>query len=273
MRSIAKTGLALACLLLSANALACDTFLPSTQVGVSAPGKYCLRANRSLPIEINGPNVELDCRSFTLTNPAAGGGTGINVRGGDKTIVRNCRVDGFAIGIQAEVIKSVQLLNNTVLRARESPVVVHGNPFGPPDPQAEASRIVGNRVIGYDFSQPAALNPALRVDGLPRVVIANNVVAGYSGNGGLQLAVSADAQLTGNQFLDFTAAARMMRLIESPRARVVHNTIMARQGGVSEGINGAVGATCVENVFINVAHGGFADCAVARYNIEQPSQP
>lgn len=275
MRLNSKTGLGLAGLLLSANALACDTFLPANQIGLSAPGKYCLSANRSLPIEINGPNIELDCRSFTLTNPSGGGpggsGVGITVRGGDKVVVRNCRVDGFANGIQADVFSGAQLLNNTVLRAQDTPIIVHGNPFGPPDPQAEPVRIVGNRVIGYGSAQ-ANWGPALRVHGLPRAVIANNVVAGYRGQGGLELGESADAQLTGNQFLDFESGHRMIRFMNSPRARVVHNTIMSRQP-IGEGLSGAVDATCVENVFINVQPSGFAGCAVARHNVEQPQPP
>jgi len=276
MRSIHKAGLALVCAVLSANALACDTFLPANQIGISAPGKYCLSANRSLPIEINGSGIELDCRSRTLTNPIIGGGSavGIAVRGGDKVVVRNCRVDGFQTGIQADVAGGAQLLNNTVLRAQDTPIVVHGNPFGPPDPQAEPVRIVGNRVIGYnrDSGQPASWGPALRVHGLPRAVIANNVVAGYRGPGGLELGESADAQLTGNQFLDFDGGHGLIRLMNSPRARVVHNTIMARQP-IGEGLSGAVDATCVENVFINVQPSGFAACSVARYNVEQPQPP
>lgn len=277
MRLTSKTGLALAGLLLSANALACDTILPATQVGISAPGKYCLSGNRSLPIEINGPDIELDCRTRTLTNPSTGGGpgggVGIMVRGGGKVVVRNCRVDGFANGIQADVASGAQLLNNTVLRAQDTPIIVHGNPFqGPPGPPAEPVRIVGNRVIGYDSGQPANWGPALRVHGLPGAVIANNVVAGYRGRGGLELGESPDAQLTGNQFLDFETGHRMIQFMNSPRARVVHNTIMSRQP-IGEGLVGAVDATCVENVFINVLPSGFASCSVARYNVEQLPQP
>ncbi|UZW63173.1 hypothetical protein [Lysobacter enzymogenes] len=275
MRSTSKTGLALAGLLLSANALACDTILPANQIGISAPGKYCLSGNRSLPIEINGTEIELDCRTRTLVNPSTGGGpgggVGIMVRGGGKVVVRNCRVDGFANGIQADVGSGAQLLNNTVLRAQDTPIIIHGNPFGPPDPQAEPARIVGNRVIGYGGDQ-ANWGPALRVHGLPRAVIANNVVAGYRGHGGLELGESPDAQLTGNQFLDFEAGHRMIQFINSPRARVVHNTIMSRQP-IGEGLTGAVDATCVENVFINVQPSGFAGCSVARYNVEQPQPP
>ncbi|SDX62399.1 right-handed parallel beta-helix repeat-containing protein [Lysobacter enzymogenes] len=274
MRHLANTGLALAGLLLSANALACDTILPPTQVGVHLPGKYCLSANRSLPIEIDGADIELDCRSRTLASAQPGNSeTGIRVRGGNKVVVRNCRIEGFAVGIFLEARSGAQLLNNTVLRAQFTPIVARGEYFqgGPIDPQIEPVRIVGNRVIGY--GQGGTTNPgaALIVQGLPRATISNNVVAGFSGPTGLELVESPDAQLTGNQFLDFSRGDRLLRLQNSPRARIVHNTIMSRQPTVFEGLSGATDATCVENVFINTVRSGFADCAVARYNVEQQS--
>ncbi|MEH6414053.1 right-handed parallel beta-helix repeat-containing protein [Pseudomonas sp. CGJS7] len=276
MRLIPMAGLALTGLLLSANALACDTILDPQRVTIFGPGKFCLSANRSVPIDISGSDVELDCRGRTLTNRPANGGPagavfGIRVSPGTKVTVRNCRVDGFPIGIDMNTQAGGQLLNNTVLRAQDTPIVVRGDNH---DPSAEPNRVVGNRVIGFpsDGMQPSPPGPALRLLGLPRAVISNNVVAGYNGNVGLELWDSADAQLIGNQFLDFDSS-HMIRLNQSPRVRVVHNTIMSRQGGVIHGLSGAVDATCVENVFVNTVRSGFSDCAVTRYNIERPQPP
>ncbi|MBT2745024.1 MULTISPECIES: hypothetical protein [unclassified Lysobacter] len=55
--------------------------------------------------------------------------------------------------------------------------------------------------------------------------------------------------------------------------RVVHNTIMSREPTVAQGISGAADATCIENVFINTQRSGFSECAVTRYNVEQPAPP
>ncbi|MGO4260907.1 hypothetical protein [Lysobacter sp. TAB13] len=280
MRLIPIAGLALTGLMLSANALACDTILEPTRVAINGPGKYCLSANRSLPIEIFGSDVELDCRSRTLTNPAVNGGPGggapygIRVNPGTKVTVRNCRVDGFPIGIDMAAQSGGQLLNNTVLRAQDTPIMFHGQGNNG-DPLAEPNRIVGNRIVGYvnNGSQPPNWGPAMRLIGLSRGVISSNVIAGYSGQTGLELMESPDAQLISNQFLDFHAVNRMIRLEQSPRVRVVHNTIMSREPNVAQGISGATDATCIENVFINTQRSGFSECAVTRYNVEQPAPP
>lgn len=149
MRLIPIAGLALAGLMLSTSAFACDTIVPSQQISIHGPGKYCLSANRSLPIEISGPDIELDCRTRSIINPSPNGGgpTGIRINSGDKVIVRNCRVDGFPIGIDMNVQSNAQLLNNTVVRAQDVAIMVHG--INNNDPFAEPTRIVGNRVIGY----------------------------------------------------------------------------------------------------------------------------
>lgn len=276
MRLIPIAGLALTGLMLSTSAFACDTIVSPQQVSIYGPGKYCLSANRSLPIEISGPDIELDCRTRTITNPSPNGGgpTGIRINSGDKVIVRNCRVDGFPIGIDMNVQSNAQLLNNTVLHARDVAIMVHGN-NGNNDPLSEPTRIVGNRVIGYpNGNDPSpSWGPALRAIGLGRAVISNNVVVGHNGPVGLELFESPDAQLISNQFLDSSAVDRMIRLEQSPRVRVVHNTIMSRQPNVAFGLSGASGATCVENVFINTIHSGFSECAVTRYNVEQPLPP
>ncbi|WP_046656698.1 NosD domain-containing protein [Lysobacter capsici] len=275
MRLIPIAGLALAGLMLSTSAFACDTIVPSQQISIHGPGKYCLSANRSLPIEISGPDIELDCRTRSIINPSPNGGgpTGIRINSGDKVIVRNCRVDGFPIGIDMNVQSNAQLLNNTVVRAQDVAIMVHG--INNNDPFAEPTRIVGNRVIGYPNPNDPSSSwaPALRVIGLGRAVISNNVVAGHRGPVGLELVDSPDVQITNNQFLDPAAVDRMIRLEQSPRARVVHNTIMSRQQNVMFGLSGASGATCVENVFINTIHSGFSECAVTRYNVEQPLPP
>ncbi|QWP75202.1 hypothetical protein J5226_16410 [Lysobacter sp. K5869] len=272
MRSIHKAGLVLACALLSANALACDTVVPPQQGSLFGPGKYCLNANRSASLELMGSDIELDCRGRTLTRPQnSGAAVGIRVNPGDRIVVRNCRIDGFPVGIDMSANAGSQLLNNTVLRAADAPIVVRG---GPPsgDPQAEPMRIVGNRVVGYESGQPIGPGVALRVMGLPRAVIANNVVAGYTGSGGLELSESPDAQVTGNQFIDFSAAQQMIHLMHTPRVRVVHNTIVSAQPAMY-GLVGADDATCVENAFVNVRSSGFERCPVARYNIDRAPAP
>lgn len=273
MRSIPFTGLALAGLLLSPSAFACDSFVGAQQISVHGPGKHCLSANRSLPIEISGSDIELDCRTRSITNPTpdSGPAVGIRVNPGSKVVVRNCRVEGFLIGIDMAVQSESQLLNNTVLGARDHPIMVHGGN----DPHGEPSRIVGNRVIGYPNgnSPSPSWGPAVRVSGLGRAVISNNVVAGFSGPTGLELFDSPDAQLLSNQFLDFHQAGQMIRLQHSPRARIVHNTIMSREPSVAQGLSGASGATCVENVFINTIQPGFSECAVTRHNVVQPLPP
>lgn len=274
MRLIPIAGLALAGLMLSTSAFACDTIVSPQQVSIHGPGKYCLSANRSLPIEINGSDIELDCRSRTITNPNFNNGpVGIRVNPGQKIVVRNCRVDGFPIGIDMNAQSNAQLLNNTVLRARDVAIMVHGDNNN--DPLAEPTRIVGNRVIGYPNGNDPSVSwgPALRAIGLSRAVISGNVVVGHNGPVGVELFESPDAQLISNQFLDSNAVERMIRLEQSPRVRVVHNTIMSRQPNVVFGLSGASGATCVENVFINTIHSGFSECAVTRYNVEQPLPP
>lgn len=275
MRLIPMAGLALGGLVLSFNALACDTVVPAEQVSIQGPGKYCLSANRTMPIDIQGSDIELDCRTRSVINPVPGGasGPGIRVGGGERVTVRNCRVDGYAVGIDMHVFAEGQLLNNTVVRAVDAPITVHGSGFS--DPLRPATRIVGNRVIGYsDPNQPQPNGqPALRISNLGRAVISTNVVAGHRGRG-LWLMDSPDAQLSSNQFLDLDLADRAIQLDYSPRARIVHNTVMQRQPSLQQALAGATEATCVENVVINIGgRSGFHECAVTRHNVEQPLPP
>ncbi|MEI2455428.1 right-handed parallel beta-helix repeat-containing protein [Lysobacter firmicutimachus] len=272
MRIIAITGLALSGLMFSASAFACENVLDPQQVQVYHPGKYCLSANRILPIEIQGSNIELDCRSRSVIAPPGAGAGPAGIRAhGENVIVRNCRVDGFDHGIELDARGASQLVNNTVVRAKQAPLLVHGNR----DPYAEPIRITGNRVFGYFDVEPAwSQQPAIQVIGLNRAILSNNVVAGFrGGRSGLMLVDAPDTQLIGNQFLDFEGSDRMIRLEQSPRARVVHNTIMQRDPSVLQGIAGAVDATCVENVFINTQRSGFSECAVTRHNVERPLPP
>lgn len=272
MRLIAVTGLALSGLMLSGSALACETVLDPQQVQVFHPGKYCLSANRSLPIEIQGSDIELDCRSRSLIAPPGGGASPAGIRAhGDNLIVRNCRVDGFERGIELDARGASQLVNNTVLRARQAPLLVHGRH----DPLATPIRVTGNRIFGYYDTEPSwGSHAAVQVIGLNRAILSNNVVAGFrDGRRGLWLADAPDTQLIGNQFLDFAGVDRMIQFDRSPRARVVHNTIMQSEPGLPHGMTGAVDATCVENVFVNTQRSGFSECAVTRHNVERPLPP
>lgn len=269
MRTILFSGLALSAAMFSANALACDTVVSAANPYISAPGKYCLARNLDVPIVIAGGDIELDCKGRTLANPGPSGNgpAAITVDSWSEVTVRNCRIEGYSLGIHLRTRSGDQLLNNTVVRPFDAGIVIVGDT--PPD--GEAARVVGNRVIDYGNPNVSPWREAIRITMAPRTVVTNNVVAGYNG-GGLLLESSADVQVTGNQFLDFPDnTPQIIELRQSPRARLVHNSIMQRTRSGVQGLIGGSSATCIENVAINTARSGFSECAVTRYNVEEPS--
>lgn len=268
MRSILFSSLALSAAMFGTNALACDTVVSAANPHISAPGKYCLARNLDVPIVITGQDIEFDCKGRTLANLDPNGGpAAITVDSWSKVTVRNCRIEGYSLGIHLRTRSGDQLLNNTVVRPYDAGIVIVGD--SPPD--GEGARVVGNRVIDYGNPNVSPWREAIRITMAPRTVVTNNVVAGYNG-GGLLVESSADLQATGNQFLDFPDNTdRIIELRQSPRARLVHNSIMLRTRSGVQGLIGGSSATCIENVAINTARSGFSECAVTRYNVEEPS--
>ncbi|MGH8082278.1 MAG: right-handed parallel beta-helix repeat-containing protein, partial [Lysobacter sp.] len=266
---LALTGLLSCC-----SAFACDAILPSQQISIVAPGKYCLSANRTLPVEIDSADVELDCRGHSIVATApAGASIGVYARSADKVTVRNCRVENFDRGIRLSVKTSGQVLNNTLVHITQDSVRIENSPYGDPTQQTEPTRVVGNRVIGYFSGGMLDYRVAISVAELPDMLVSNNVVVGYAGFAGLRVYEAPDVQVIGNQFLDFTRSAELIGIYNSPRARIIHNTIMSAPGTVGTGLffnRIDTGATCVENVFINVQTTGFDKCAVTRYNVAPP---
>lgn len=269
MRSILLTSLALSAAMSSAGALACDTVVTSANPQITAPGKYCLAGNLGVPIVITGEDIEFDCKGRTLANPDPNlnGAAAISVDSWSRVTVRNCRIEGYSLGIHLRTRSGDQLLNNTVVRPYDAGIVI----FGDSPPDGVGARVVGNRVIDYGNPNISPWREAIQITMAPRTLVTNNVIAGYTG-GGLLVDRSADVQATGNQFLDFPDnTQRIIELRQSPRARLVHNSIMLRTRSSVRGLMGGSGATCIENVAINTAPSGFSECAVTRYNVEEPS--
>ncbi len=265
MRIFMRTGLALACLIGAGSALACDTVLDPQQRFIDQPGKYCLNADRNQPIAILADDVELDCRGRTLSwTPNDGNdGVGVHLRRGDKAVVRNCRLQGWSYGILVSERGNAQVLNNTVVDGGVG-IAVHGSER----PEDENARLIGNRIFYYGQGQGA--DSAIAVQHAAKPVLTNNLVAGFRGWSAILLDRAPDAQLTGNQLLDLNeGGSAAVRMEQSPRARLVHNTAMLRRGIDGRGLVGAVDATCIENVFINTVAPGFQQCSVRRYNLEQ----
>ncbi|KRA20630.1 hypothetical protein ASD69_04760 [Lysobacter sp. Root604] len=268
MRVVPTLGLALSGLLCSTSVLACDTVLAADVYVIDAPGKYCLNANRDHPLTIDASDVELDCKTRTISRgDQQNGHIGIEVRRHDNVTVRNCRVDGYPVGIEMLIERNGQLINNTVSNAGQ-PIFVSGSR----DPQG--SRLTGNRVVGYERQghEVPAWTPAIEVWDLPKSQLINNVVVGYRGNRGILMMRSPESQLTGNQMLDFLAEADgVISMQESPRTRLVHNTIALQtvrgRSAVSSDTNDH---TCVENIVVNAMGGGFEICGVSRFNVVQP---
>lgn len=276
MRLIPIAGLALTGLMLSSNALACDHMIAATQnEELAQPGKYCLSANRNLPVRIHGADIELDCRGKSIVDTSGGDqGPGIAANSTGQVTVRNCRIEAFAEGIVFNASSGDQLINNTIVRPRYGAINVTGQPYAPPE--VIGPKLSSNRVIdyGHDVGQIGARFAAIRITGASRAVLANNVVVAYALAPGVRIDAASDVQLNGNQFLDFPDDTfHVIELHEAPRARLAHNTIMLRRIGDAWGVFGAAGATCVENVFINTRYPGFSDCAVTRYNVDQPGPP
>ena len=108
----------LACALLFAAAFAPGRAAAAECIELGAPpiqmtagGRYCLGANVSInstsgnPIRIDGNNIELDCRGFSIVNAntdPAGTTNAIYVSGRRNIRIRNCHISGgFAAGIYA----------------------------------------------------------------------------------------------------------------------------------------------------------------------------
>ncbi|MEG3788715.1 right-handed parallel beta-helix repeat-containing protein [Lysobacter sp. CCNWLW3] len=271
MRFIPFAGLTLSGLICCTSALACDTVLTPDVITISESGSYCLNANRDRPILITASQVELDCKGRTVSRRPDSTSEYIGIRAdlGDGVTIRNCRVDGYRSGITMTVERSAQLINNTVLNSTEIAIGVAGSR----DPGPPGIRLTGNRVIGYKLGDDAysVWTPAFDVWDAPGVQLINNVVVGYRGARGVLLKRSPDAQLTGNQFLDFMVeASGVIALDESPRARLVHNTVAMDRVRAREAFYAnTADHTCVENIAINTQGWG-SGCAVSRHNIEQP---
>ncbi|MGO4260908.1 right-handed parallel beta-helix repeat-containing protein [Lysobacter sp. TAB13] len=259
-------GLALSGLFFSHSALAaCDTVLAPDARYIEAPGSYCLNADRARQIVISADNVELDCRGRTVSLPADQvENHGVHVRRGNNVIIRNCRLEHWPVALQVEEFSNVQILNNTIVE----PAGMAINVFGGDRPEGDGLRVIGNRTIYYDAVNSS--DDAIAIWHSPRPVLTNNVVVGFQGRASIRLERSPDAQLTGNQLLDLhEGGATSILLNESPRAQLVHNTIMLRHGVNARAVQGAIDATCIENVFINTVYSGLESCAVRRYNVER----
>lgn len=266
MRILPFAGLALSGLFFIPVAhAACDTVLAAQVREINAPGSYCLAANRDAPIEIRADDVELDCRGRSLIHPVQepSWSSGVHLIRGNNVTVRNCRFEGWTLSLVAEQFANVRILNNTFLP--EGPAITV---YGSDRPDGDGAQIIGNRVIFYGSRQGA--EHAIGVWHSPRAVLTNNLVAGFQGSTSVRLDHSPDAQLTGNQLLDLNeGAATAFELVDSPRGRFVHNTVMLRRGVDARGLRGALEATCIENVLINVVRAGLEGCVVARYNVEK----
>ncbi|MBX9403311.1 right-handed parallel beta-helix repeat-containing protein [Lysobacter sp. BMK333-48F3] len=274
MRIVSRAGLALAAVFASASASACDFVLQPDQRDIYDPGKYCLFADRELPIEIRSDNVELDCRGRLLGNGAGSSwDTAITVSPRRGVTVRNCRIEGWPRGVYVDRASDTQIVNNTVLRPQSAGLLVQGND----SPEGDGVRLIGNRIANY--GNQGALQPvvAIRLQGANHLEAVNNVVAGFGGEGVVHVEHSADVRLTGNQVLDFESGVGSAFYLDrySPRTRLVHNTVTALRPYNVRGIEGeGVGnATCIENVFVNTTPSNLALCAAKRNNLEQISQP
>lgn len=265
MRFVSLTALAAAAYLFAAPVAACDTVLAPDQRDIDAPGKYCLAANREAPIRINASDVELDCRGRTLSHREDEPwlNEGVHLRNGSRAVVRNCRLTGWSLALVVDQYTDAQLLNNTIVAGGRAISV-----YGTDRPGGDGLSLTGNRIYYYDAHTGS--EEAIAINHSPKPTLTNNLVAGFRGYNTIMLNRSADAQLTGNQLLDMNeGGSAAVRMEQSPRARLVHNTAMLRRGVSARGLVGAVDATCIENVFINTVHSGFEQCVVRRHNVEQ----
>lgn len=265
MRLFVSVALAATAYCFAAPALACDTVLAPDLRYIDAPGKYCLAANREESIVINASDVELDCRGRTLTRrtdqPSAS--EGILLRYGARATVRNCRLVGWNQSMVVDRYPDAQLLNNTIVA--DGPAITV---YGTGRPEGDGLKLIGNRISYYDARNGS--DRAIEVSESHKAALTNNLLAGFRGGDAILLQRAADAQLTGNQLLDLNEGGGVaVRMRESPRARLVHNTVMLRRGVAGRGLVGAVDATCIENTFINVVHAGFEQCVAWRHNLNQ----
>ena len=197
LRCCAVAGLALAALAggaaraLAANSYNnCDNnYIDAVPIVVSTSGTWCLRQDvitnavqiRAIDIETN--NVTIDCNGFGLSNLPAGPwtlSTGVLAWGYANITVRNCTIQGFAIGIlitgsppgagrppgTGHLIESNRLMQN-----RSSGIDVVG--FG--------SVIRGN-VVAKTGGRPGG-NQAWGIRALGGVDVVDNVVDGIAGDG------------------------------------------------------------------------------------------
>ncbi|WP_363797193.1 right-handed parallel beta-helix repeat-containing protein [Lysobacter firmicutimachus] len=276
MRIVSRAGFALAAVFASASAVACDFVLQPDQRDIYAPGKYCLFADRDLPIEIRSDDVELDCRGRLLGNGAGSSwDAAVTIAPRRGVTVRNCRIEQWPRGVYVDRASDTQIVNNTVLRPQSVGVLVQGNDLA----EGDGVRLIGNRIANY--GNQGALQPvtAIRLQGANRLEAVNNVVAGFGGEGVVHVEHSADVRLTGNQVLDFESGVGSAFYLDrySPRTRLVHNTVTALRPYNVRGIegDGVRDATCIENVFVNTTPSNLEQCASKRNNIEQlsPSVP
>lgn len=267
MRTVLTTFLILSGLISSADISACDTVVVDDTYQIIDSGSYCLAADRGIPLSIVGGDVELDCQGHTITDDSGTQFAGVYIDSMAGVTVRNCQINNFQIGIYLRSGDHSQLVNNTISKSRIAAISVY----------ARDAKLIGNRIINYD-NPYAAWQENIQLYLADRAVVMNNVIAGSHGSSvvGLLLDGSADVQVVGNQFLDFTTSEPYRNVAvevrHSQRPKFIHNTMMMRTADAQGliGITPDVEATCIANLAIGVLHSGFGDCLVAERNTEAP---
>jgi len=162
---------------------ACTTYIDALPYTISAPGHYCLKANRStghfLAVVVNSPDATLDCRNRAIEfqgGANASGTDGVVVSpGANDATVQNCTIRGFDRGIRsASSAADVTIRNNRIERFLTFGIQGGGDRFN----------VVNNRVTDGGSLDNAATgiwvagDPAQPATGQ---VIVNNLIAGLHG--------------------------------------------------------------------------------------------
>lgn len=215
------------------------TTLPAT---ITTQGVYCLTkhlyfaATGGQAITIGTNNVTIDCNGWAIDGRAGGAGvqtTGINANGSNNTVVRNCTLQGFGVGIYIAGT-GTQVEDNKVLSSRGLGIELYGSNY--------TVRRNEVRATGGGTAFPNATG--IRASGSGD--LHDNLIAGVHATSlnanGIYMGIGTGSNIAGNR---------------------IHDVDSTAGGGLVNGINlqGAIRSSIRDNVITGAGVGTGITCA------------
>lgn len=225
----------------------CAGYIDSLPATVTTQGVWCLRADLATSIasgaaiNVATNNVTIDCNDFRIDGSGAGNGTqatGLVSGGRQNTTVRNCRVQGFFVGI--DVSGGGHLVeDNHLYRNRLIGILALGD-----------NHVIRRNAIHATGGGTPSFIPVTAIFGAADIL--DNAVDGVSSSLGDTYGIHATGsgqQVRGNRVYFLSSSDAVHGIAASGSAlQVAGNKVDARNAATGTGIDGSGAATaCAGN--------------------------